>query len=513
MLLDAMPDQKASSLSSFLASYIALIKANSRLEWVIAEISEISDRNNSHIYLDLIEQDASGQIVAKCKAAIWKGMRGKVLDTFAQGTGGGRLAKGMKVMVQVRAGMHIQYGFSLVVENINPQFTLGEAERKLREIRARLTSEGIINRNRALVTPTDFTRVVVISPPAAAGLGDFRAHADLLANAGLCQFIYLSAAFQGDGSAAGISESVRTALLRAADSDCLVIIRGGGAQADLMWLNDYELAKVICTSPLPVMVGIGHERDKTILDEVACQSFHTPSKLIGHIFDAITGNAMTAGKSWDQIGVQATKSHERIQRDIRSTLQQISQLANNTISRGSAEVDRNMERIQLKSQSDIDQAGQNIELRISRIRSAADRDVVTVKHQITLSHRDVVTISRNHVDIARQSIDRDMGQISERAAATARETQILVTRAREVVFEHAARMVEQARSGARSSVQYVLGMGPTRTLQRGFVMAKQTNGKILMRSEAISPGDSLTLSFADGDVTTNVKQVTRKEIA
>ena len=512
MLLDAMPDQNASSLSSFLSSYIALIKANSRLEWVIAEISEISDRNNGHIYLDLIEQDASGQIVAKCKAAIWKGMRGKVLDTFAQGTGGGRLAKGMKVMILVRAGMHVQYGFSLVVESINPQFTMGEAEKKLREIRTRLTAEGLINRNHALPAPTDFTRVVVISPPAAAGLGDFRAHADLLQNAGLCQFIYLSAAFQGDGSAAGISECIRTALLRAADADCLVIIRGGGAQADLMWLNDYELAQAICTSPLPFLVGIGHERDRTILDEVACQTFHTPSKLIGHIFDAIISNAITASKAWDQIGVHATKSHERIQRDIRSTLQQISQLANSTISRGSAEVDRNMERIHLKSQADIDQAGQNIELRLSRIRSSADRDVVTVKHQISLSHRDVVMISQNQVDIARKSIDRDMGQVSERAATTARETQILVTRAREMVFEHATRMVEQAKSEARSSVQYVLGMGPARTLQRGFVMAKQTNGKIVMRSVEIAPGDSLTLSFADGDVSTNVKHVTRKEI-
>jgi exodeoxyribonuclease VII large subunit len=512
MLLDAMHAQKASSLSDFLSSYVALIKANSRLEWVIAEISEITDRNNGHIYLELIEQDAGGQIVAKCKAAIWKGMRGKVLDTFAQGTGGGKLAKGMKVMVQVRAGMHVQYGFSLVIEGINPQFTLGEAEKKLREIRTRLTAEGLINRNRALPAPTDFTRVVVISPPAAAGLGDFRAHADLLQNAGLCQFIYLSAMFQGDGSAAGITESIHTALTRAADADCLVVIRGGGAQADLMWLNDYALAKAICTSPLPVLVGIGHERDKTILDEVACVSFHTPSKLIGHIFDAIVSNAMAAGKAWDQIGVQATKTHERIQRDIRSTLQQVWQLATSTVNLGRSEVDRNMERIQLKSQSDIDQAGQSIELRLGRIRSAAERDVALVSHRIMLARRDVITISGNQIDVAQKSVVRDLDQVSERAAATARETRILVTRAREVVFEHATRIVEQARSEARSSVQYVLGMGPARTLQRGFVMAKQTNGKIVMRSKLITPGDSLTLSFADGDVTTNVKQVTRKEI-
>ncbi len=513
MLLDAMHAQKASSLSDFLSSYVALIKANSRLEWVIAEISEITDRNNGHIYLELIEQDAGGQIVAKCKAAIWKGMRGKVLDTFAQGTGGSRLAKGMKVMVQVRAGMHVQYGFSLIIEGINPQFTLGEAEKKLREIRTRLTVEELINRNRALPAPSDFTRVVVISPPAAAGLGDFRAHADLLQNAGLCQFIYLSAMFQGDGSAAGITESIHTALTRAADADCLVVIRGGGAQADLMWLNDYALAKAICTSPLPVLVGIGHERDKTILDEVACVSFHTPSKLIGHIFDSIVSNAMAASKAWDQIGVQATKTHERIQRDIRSTLQQVWQLATSTVNLGRSEVDRNMERIQLKSQSDIDQTGQSIELRLGRIRSAAEREVALVSNRIMLARRDVMTISGNQVDVAQKSVVRDLDQVIERAAATARETQIKVTRAREIVFESATRMVEQARSESRSAVQYVIGMGPTRTLQRGFAMAKREDGKIVMRSEGIAAGESLTVSFADGEVLTNVKQVTRKENA
>jgi exodeoxyribonuclease VII large subunit len=506
------PTDNTSTLSAYLSRYVALIRANAQLTWVVAEIAEISDRAGGHVYLDLIEQDSNGEIVAKAKAAIWKGMRSKVLDVFAKGTGGGKLARGMKILVQVRAGMHVQYGFSLVIEGINPQFTLGEAERKLREIRARLTAEGIINKNRALPAPTEFTRVIVVSPPAAAGLGDFRSHADLLQNAGLCQFTYLSAPFQGDGSAEAILERIRYALVNGADADCLVIIRGGGAQADLMWLNDYELAKMLCTSTLAVLVGVGHERDSTILDEVACQSFHTPSKLIGHIFDTVTGNAMAASKSWDQIGVQATKFHERIQRDIRSSLQQISQLANSAITHRSAEIDRNMERINLKSQADIDQAGQYIDLRLSRIRAAADRDVATVNNQISLSRRDVVTSSRNLVEIARQSIDQDMGQVTERAAATARETQILVTRAREVVFEHATRMVEQAKSEARSSAQYVLGMGPARTLQRGFVMAKQTNGKIVMRSEAIAPGDSITLSFADGEVTTNVKQVTRKEI-
>jgi len=172
-----------------------------------------------------------------------------------------------------------------------------------------------------------------------------------------------------------------------------------------------------------------------------------------------------------------------------------------------------MERIQLKSQSDIDQTGQSIELRLGRIRSAAERDVALVSNRIMLARRDVITISGNQVDVAQKSVVRDLDQVSERAAATARETQIRVTRAREIVFESANSMLEQARSKSRSAVQYVIGMGPTRTLQRGFAMAKREDGKIVMRSEGIAPGESLSVSFADGEVLTNVKQVTRKENA
>jgi exodeoxyribonuclease VII large subunit len=503
-------DQPAKSLSNYLAAYVALIRANTQTAWVVAEIAEITDRNNSHIYLDLIEQDEAGQIIAKAKAAIWKGTRTKILDEFSKGTGGSKLLKGMEVMVLVRGGMHIQHGFSLVIEGINHQFTLGEAERKLREIRTRLTEDGIIGKNRALVAPTDFTRVVVISPPAAAGLGDFQSHADLLQRAGLCQFEYLSASFQGEGAAGAIVDRISYAISSHARIDCIVIIRGGGAQADLMWLNEYVLARAICASPIPVMAGVGHERDKTILDEVSCISFHTPSKLIGHIFNLVTGNAMAASKSWDQIGVQATNLHKRIQSDIQSVLQHISHLSNASIVRSEIESDRRMEIILLKSNSDVDQATQNIELSIAKIKASTSKHLTTAEHQTSLSNRDVVLTSQKQVDILNQAIGRKKEQIADRAGSITREIQTQASNSRKIMFEHAKRIIEQAQSDARTSVQYVLGMGPKRTMQRGFVMAKRTNGKLVMRSEGLVAGDVLALSFSDGEVTADIKEV-RKE--
>jgi exodeoxyribonuclease VII large subunit len=219
---------------------------------------------------------------------------------------------------------------------------------------------------------------------------------------------------------------------------------------------------------------------------------------------------MAASKSWDQIGVQATNLHKRIQSDIQSVLQHISHLSNASIVRSEIESDRRMEIILLKSNSDVDQATQNIELSIAKIKASTSKHLTTAEHQTSLSNRDVVLTSQKQVDILNQAIGRKKEQIADRAGSITREIQTQASNSRKIMFEHAKRIIEQAQSDARTSVQYVLGMGPKRTMQRGFVMAKRTNGKLVMRSEGLVAGDVLALSFSDGEVTADIKEV-RKE--
>src|SRR5262249_24359892 len=151
--------------------------------------------------------------------------------------------------------------------------------------------------------PVDFVRVAVISPETSAGLGDFRREADLLRNAGLCRFHFFSATVQGVES----SSSIQTAVLQALTAhqqnrfDALFVIRGGGSVTDLAWLNDLDLAKLICQSPVPVFTGIGHERDNTILDEIPQTRFDTPSKVALHIKTTIKDNAFGAIEAWERI--------------------------------------------------------------------------------------------------------------------------------------------------------------------------------------------------------------------
>ncbi len=154
-----------------------------------------------------------------------------------------------------------------------------------------------------LPAPLEFVRVAVISPETSAGLGDFRREADLLRTAILCEFHLFPATFQGVETSSSIQSAVLQALTahKQEPFDTLVIIRGGGSVIDLAWLNDLDLAKLLCQSPVPIFTGIGHERDNTIHDEIAHTRFDTPSKVVLHITTTIKDNAFTAIDAWDRI--------------------------------------------------------------------------------------------------------------------------------------------------------------------------------------------------------------------
>ncbi len=146
--------------------------------------------------------------------------------------------------------------------------------------------------NKQLAVPWDFNSILVVAPEGGAGLGDFQVEADRLQHFGVCQFIYAYSRFQGEGAAREICDALQNAIAhwgreRGALPDAVVIIRGGGAVNDLAWLNDYDLARFICDLPVPVLTGIGHERDSSVLDEVANTKYDTPSKVIASIEQVI----------------------------------------------------------------------------------------------------------------------------------------------------------------------------------------------------------------------------------
>ena len=243
--------------------------------WIIADLSDVAIRGG-HCYLELVEKNAAGATIAKVRGIIWAGRVQHLRSKFLAVTGQD-LKSGLKVMVEASVNYHEQYGLSVIITDIDPSYTMGDMERLRREILARLQREGVLEMNRQLSVPPMPQRIAVVSAAGAAGYGDFINQ--LHGNSYGLQFY--TCLFQATMQGTNTSPSIIAALDRIASHidlfDCVVIIRGGGATSDLNSFDDYNLAANVAQFPLPVVVGIGHERDVTVLDYVAAIRVKTPT--------------------------------------------------------------------------------------------------------------------------------------------------------------------------------------------------------------------------------------------
>lgn len=257
--------------------------------WVTAETSDVRS-SGGHCYMELLQKDNSGRAVAKSRAVIWAGTFARIGAAFYAATGC-RLASDMKVMVRVSANFHAAYGFTLVISDIDPAYTVGDISRRRMEIVARLKAEGVFDINRSIPWPATPRRIAVVSARGAAGYGDFLKQLHLNPYRLRFHTRLFEAALQGDRTAPSIIAALENIVEQIDRFDCVVIIRGGGAGSDLTSFDDYDLAFHVAQFPLPVIVGIGHERDVTVLDYVANTRVKTPTAaaeaLIARMADAL----------------------------------------------------------------------------------------------------------------------------------------------------------------------------------------------------------------------------------
>ncbi|MBQ6080527.1 MAG: exodeoxyribonuclease VII large subunit [Muribaculaceae bacterium] len=266
------------SLSEFNSRIERVLNGDASLfnQWVIAETSDLRLNRSGHCYTELIEKDSRGETVAKISAAIWAGNYSKLYHKFLNATGQ-VLATGMKVMVNVSVSYHRLFGMKVVINDIDPNYTMGDMARQRQEIINRLTQEGIIDMNKQLPWPEVPQRIAIISADGAAGYGDFMNQ--LHRNSYGLQFYtcLFNAVMQGAQTVPTVLAALDRINTHLELFDCVVIIRGGGATSELNSFDNYDLAANVAQFPLPVIVGIGHERDVTVLDSVAAMPVKTPT--------------------------------------------------------------------------------------------------------------------------------------------------------------------------------------------------------------------------------------------
>lgn len=259
----------------------------SRSYWVEAELSEVRE-NRGHCYMELIEKNENSNVpIARASAKCWSNIWSAIKPYFIRITGQ-QIRAGIKVMLQVHAQFHPQYGFSWIVDDINPEYTMGDMMRKRQEIIRQLKEEGVYDLQKELNLPLFAQRIAVISSATAAGYGDF---CNQLENNELGLYFHVElfpAIMQGDNVESSIIASLNHINNREEEFDCVVIIRGGGATADLSGFDTLGLAENVANFPLPIITGIGHERDESILDMVSYQRVKTPTAAAAYLINHLT---------------------------------------------------------------------------------------------------------------------------------------------------------------------------------------------------------------------------------
>ena len=363
--------------------------------WVVAETSDVMVRN--HCYMELVQKNPeTGLTEAKARAIIWANRFAAVRHAFETATGQA-FGNGLKVMVEVSANFHEQFGYSLVITDINPTYTLGDMARQRMEIINRLKREGLINLNKELAMPSVPQRIAVVSAGTAAGYGDFMDQ--LHGNASGLKFYtcLFPAVMQGVNTASSIISALNRIYANADLFDCVVIIRGGGATSELNSFDNYDLAANVAQFPLPVIVGIGHDRDTTVLDEVANVRVKTPTAaaewLVGRAQAALDAlNAVS-----DMIVDMASEMVASARQQLAYYTNTIPLVAENLMTRNKALLQNYMNAIPLRAHLRIETAGKDLSSWKERIAAAVGQCMMREKMRLQAIGKQVELLSPERV--------------------------------------------------------------------------------------------------------------------
>lgn len=451
--------------------------------WVKAEISEMSVNRSGHCYLDLVEtQEGTDTVIARCRATIWS-YTFRMLRPYFETTTGQAFTEGLKVLLQAKVEYHEVYGFSLNVRDIDPVYTLGDMARQRREILLRLQEAGVLEMNKELELPMVPQHIAIISSPTAAGLQDFvnQLHKNPYG------FVFYTKLFpavmQGMDAPRSITDSLEQIFMHEEMFDAVVIIRGGGAQIDLACFDNYELAFNVAQFPLPVITGIGHDKDDTVIDMVAHTRMKTPTAVAEFLISGALQFSQQLGEIEKQFMDLITGQLENHRNQLNDAADQLSMLVNQLIVKQTNRL--NIARLQLTNSANTFLTGQFSELKAVTVatKNKVNRFVTRQNHQLDQSGRQIGYIFRRQMLKKQNSLVQYQQLVRYRSQETLR-----------------------SEKKALGSIQDKLRLvDPMNILKRGYSLTL-VNGRILKSVKLVNEGDLLETRLKDGKVTSRVEK-------
>ncbi|MDE2127322.1 MAG: exodeoxyribonuclease VII large subunit [Armatimonadetes bacterium] len=426
--------------------------------WFVAEIAALNVAGVGHCYLDLIETQ-NGQVAAQFRATIWKTTWWQVRQEFTAATGA-ELRKGLTVLAQGTVQFHARYGLSINILRVDPAFTLGDAARRRQETITRLQTEGLIEVNGRIAMPLVMQRIAVISSAQAAGYGDFCHQLEANSQGFRYKVTLFPALMQGAEAERSIVSALDGIRGMAAKFDVAVIVRGGGSTVDLDAFDGYDLASAIASMPIPVITGIGHQRDDSVADMVA----HTRVKTPTGAADAIIELAAEFDSHLLEAGIRAARAARGILREERAACVQYAM------------------RLARRSQSEIAVQREACRVLLRRIPGAAQ---LRLAGQKSMLRRSAGLIGRSFAERAR-GMDVRLSLLQER-----------ILRSSGSLLERSSALVLAVETG-------VDRLQPEATLRRGYSISR-IDGRAIRSIDAAVTHALMETQLADGAIMSRVE--------
>lgn len=471
--------------------------------WIVAEISELRNNYSGHCYLELIDKaGASGAITARMRATIWA-FTYKVLSPYFESATGQKLSSGMNVLVKAQPQFHELYGLSLNIIDINPAYTLGEQHRKRQEILARLDREGLLNQNKLLQLPVVAQRIAVISSATAAGFGDF---ADQLENNQFGYKFYYKlfhSVMQGAGASLSVTASVEQIMKHRDSFDALVIIRGGGSSAELSCFDDYDIARRLASFPLPVIAGIGHERDETVVDAVAHTRVKTPTAAAEFLIARNRRFEERVNESYSEIVAFARNTLHFHQQQLMNFGRILPAVTNSKLEKELLKLEQKITMLRYRLPERVYRIGRELDAAKRILESSyrlnaqrQQRKVQAVEENLYLLINKSLTPEARKITEYSYRLEKMQSRALMNEAACLNEIEVRLKNALKRTCEKEHRKLELAEILLKSS-------DPLNLLKKGYSIT-EVNGSVVHSVNAIKKGDVLRTILSDGSLESKV---------
>ncbi len=447
--------------------------------WVVGEVSELKENRSGHCYLELIEKEGNS-IIARSRATIWS-YTFRMLKPYFETTTGQLFSQGIKILVQVTVEYHPAYGLSLNVKDIDPTYTVGDLALQRKEIIIRLQTEGVFGMNKELDLPLVPQKIAIISSTTAAGFLDFTNQLE----SNEYGFKYYTKLFEATMQGAGSVPSIIHALERIFPYDdffdAVVIIRGGGATADLNSFDNYDLAFNITQFSLPVITGIGHEKDDTIIDLVAHTRMKTPTAVAEFL---ITGVA----RFYERL----MEMENEVIRITRNTVD----FQKNKLERIAESLNYSVSKFIIEKQLRLAKKGNELQQNVNRFSFKKKYEINNLKHDLESAVSLWFVETKNKMERKRRILKRVVGKSLLKEGAT-------LVHLKDLIVSESKRLIFREQEKIHINENTVRLLNPENILTRGYSLTLK-GGKMVRSITQLQINDEIETRLTDGKIKSKI---------